>query len=921
MNATTTMTTNMHSPSLALATNTNPTTTPSPTAQTIHPAERHDIHKSCRTIEVLVGALTDYCEAASTLASVQKKVAKALKDAAGIKGGVEYAANALSATATIFEVLAEVDGKFAKIAVKECTSMSAEVKKWFKKLAKEEKAHDERMSESNAKIKQAGQLYEKKSKKGTRDASEEHARYIQLLSVVGPEMSQSKHNHAVFVAQRHASTVFCVAGCLSRIADAEWVRTCESMRRFAPTIGPLGEWRALCEGAWTGPLPDDLPEAPDMLSTHGHNVSPNQTMTTAVGCTISPSVVSEWGFTGMPPQRSLPIPPGGAFTPSSVPLDLPHLPYASNTHSSTNSRTSATTNDSLNSNENQGSIHSVTTLSAFPLPPTHIPVPAVVSATPITKAEVLRQQHEAHQVQRMQLQNIQAALSHMEIQNRAQSPAQCRQNPPPLSESPQATEILLSAGPAHGMPDPPKSPRIPSPLLQTPSVSPRSDSFTEGRPGSSSGHKVMASPKGGEPRRLRRHSIVRPPLPSPAPTAPLPPPPPLATPSPTLAFRPVSPFKRVEQVGREFGVNNEGLDKGTRSGCVIGSDSGRSSRNVFKSQSVDAGRKPLDRSDSTGSSVAALRNRYSRIIDSPAQGPKDIPRLPMSVFEIASKYQPIDEPMSPRRMAVSPSTDRFPPFPETPSRQGTRDLQIDENEIRRRKQRIEDLAELELKEKEFELRQRERELDQRSRELERDRLHFLSARPTSSGGISGEVPRGPRNSPFLHKRGSQSVSHIVLPKPPPSSVIATNMVAAATGSTSQLPLRMPMPKSLPSPVSRGSPSPSRSQSSTPLPAKDHAPFCGCDTCSASKYRLPNVPPSPRDLRPPEPPIMLRPERPKGWIRRLSMPSVSGALSLDAAKKNAASLASLTQGLSIPVGENGRLRKRSFEQDIVGVGRG
>lgn len=86
----TTITTNMNSPNLIPA-STLLVATPSPAAQTVHPAERHDIHKSCRTIEVLVSALTDYCEAASTLASLQKKVARALKDAAGIKGGVEYA--------------------------------------------------------------------------------------------------------------------------------------------------------------------------------------------------------------------------------------------------------------------------------------------------------------------------------------------------------------------------------------------------------------------------------------------------------------------------------------------------------------------------------------------------------------------------------------------------------------------------------------------------------------------------------------------------------------------------------------------------------------------------------------------------------------------------------------------------------------
>ena len=44
-------------------------------------------------------------------------------------------ANALNASATIFESMAEVDSKFAKFADKECDGVSAEVKKWFKKLA------------------------------------------------------------------------------------------------------------------------------------------------------------------------------------------------------------------------------------------------------------------------------------------------------------------------------------------------------------------------------------------------------------------------------------------------------------------------------------------------------------------------------------------------------------------------------------------------------------------------------------------------------------------------------------------------------------------------------------------------------------------------------------------------------------------
>ena len=60
------------------------------------------------------------------------------------------------------------------------------------------------------------------------------------------------------MTQRHISTTYSVAACLCRIADAEWHRTCESVRRFSPTIGQLNEWRPFCEGGWQGSIPEDL---------------------------------------------------------------------------------------------------------------------------------------------------------------------------------------------------------------------------------------------------------------------------------------------------------------------------------------------------------------------------------------------------------------------------------------------------------------------------------------------------------------------------------------------------------------------------------------------------------------------------------------------------------------------------------------
>jgi hypothetical protein len=61
-----------------------------------------------------------------------------------------------------------------------------------------------------------------------------------------------------FVSQKHTSTLYSVGACLSRVADAEWADSCERVRKCAPSMGKLGEWRAFCEGGWTGPVPDDL---------------------------------------------------------------------------------------------------------------------------------------------------------------------------------------------------------------------------------------------------------------------------------------------------------------------------------------------------------------------------------------------------------------------------------------------------------------------------------------------------------------------------------------------------------------------------------------------------------------------------------------------------------------------------------------
>ena len=51
-----------------------------------------------------------------------------------------------------------------------------------------------------------------------------------------------------------------ISSSLARIADAEWARCCESVRKSSPQIGTLGQWRSLCDSGWMGKVPGDLPD-------------------------------------------------------------------------------------------------------------------------------------------------------------------------------------------------------------------------------------------------------------------------------------------------------------------------------------------------------------------------------------------------------------------------------------------------------------------------------------------------------------------------------------------------------------------------------------------------------------------------------------------------------------------------------------
>lgn len=106
----------------------------------------------------------------------------------------------------------------------------------------------------------------------------------------------------------------------------------------------------------------------------------------------------------------------------------------------------------------------------------------------------------------------------------------------------------------------------------------------------------------------------------------------------------------------------------------------------------------------------------------------------------------------------------------------------EEEAARRRQQRINDLAQLEIKEKELELRERERDIESRTRELQRDRARLTDVRegdedtypntnPASRGPITPQAqpqlrPRE-RKTSFRTQRPSSQLD--VAPASPPAS--------------------------------------------------------------------------------------------------------------------------------------------------------
>lgn len=200
---------------------------------------------------------------------------------------------------------------------------------------------------------------------------------------------------------------------------------------------------------------------------------------------------------------------------------------------------------------------------------------------------------------------------------------------------------------------------------------------------------------------------------------------------------------------------------------------------------------------------------------------------------------------------------------------------------------------MEIHERERQLRLREQEIMESARELERQKRALKDAR----NGLSVENAYDRHREPITDRSQYESPSASPITRPQilqsqSSTHLAVHNAEAYAHSNGSRTV-----------VSAGS---------SPILPGEHAPYCGCESCSVSQYRTRDLSPVNRNTRPVEPPIQLRPEKPKGWIRRLSMPVMGNAFSSGSDSKKGISSNQFKDGyrssLALPLpDEDGRLR--------------
>lgn len=232
---------------------------------------RDDLHKNLKNLENVISALDEYRELAFKLTKASKRYCRALRDYAANKECETVYSMTISNASGYYDSYAEVEGKLAKALQKDYDILNNFADKHFRKVAKEERIHDDHVGSLDKQIKRAGGRYEQKARKKDRDAVEAHDKYISALSSMGSEIARAKREHQVSYAKRERYAAMMVAQSAARIAESDFSANGELLKRCGPHLGRVQEWAPFAEENMPPPPPDlrdsDDEDGPDCPET------------------------------------------------------------------------------------------------------------------------------------------------------------------------------------------------------------------------------------------------------------------------------------------------------------------------------------------------------------------------------------------------------------------------------------------------------------------------------------------------------------------------------------------------------------------------------------------------------------------------------------------------------------------------------
>ncbi|POY75502.1 hypothetical protein BMF94_1404 [Rhodotorula taiwanensis] len=229
--------------------------------------ERAVLHKTLTNLSSLLVALDELRDTSQTHSKARKHVAKATRDladgfkekSAGAGGKSDEVAEALVSCASMLEALQEVEEKHARALRKEYEGLNDAIARYFRKTAKEEKAHEDRLADLDARVAKATASYQSTARAASASSQRnmhaaldsttaQHSSYMHELSSLSAQIKQVKTAYAGEVASRREVATREVASTLCAIAEREWRQDVEAVRRGAETLG-----RLVSAAVWVAP--------------------------------------------------------------------------------------------------------------------------------------------------------------------------------------------------------------------------------------------------------------------------------------------------------------------------------------------------------------------------------------------------------------------------------------------------------------------------------------------------------------------------------------------------------------------------------------------------------------------------------------------------------------------------------------------